>query len=72
MALAKVEEGALRLAQDGVVGGFDGGQEGRDVGGFDGHLHVEDECEGLDFLEGWGRGGGHYSGLGLVGGVGEV
>ena len=53
VALPEVEEDALRLLQHGVVGGFDGCEEGWDVGGFDGHLHVEDEGEGLDFLEGW-------------------
>lgn len=58
MALAEVEESALRFLEHGVVGGFDGGEEGWDVGGFDGHLDVEDEGEGLDFFEGW-RGGGH-------------
>lgn len=53
MTLPEVEEDALRLLQHGVVGGFDGCEEGWDVGGFDGHLHVENEGEGLDFFEGW-------------------
>lgn len=56
MFLAQVEESALFLLQHGVVGGFDGGEKPRDVGGFDGHLHVEDEGEGAEVFEG-GRGG---------------